>query len=163
MSPKEQLKEQLPTILHDKEVASEQMEKLLATAEALQDKYEARDRRLWLTLFAGVTLLGVLGALPALLTTIPDLQGTKASTGVQAWAFSLSLWLVIVTCTLCFRDWRRQRRDKRTIHEIVDMLREVEAAVMMYHHFTALEEQNLRIRLRRFEIGPEVDRIERHR
>jgi hypothetical protein len=52
---------------------------------------------------------------------------------------------------------RALRRDRRALHSIVDMLREVENSTNSSGGMSTLERAEFRIRLARFDIGPGSD------
>jgi hypothetical protein len=153
----EKLREQLTHL--DKEQALAEINALLTLADALQDKCEAREWKLWVT--AGISAAWVffssilVTALGALLSLVEIKVGGAT---ILAVCVSSAALLAVLT-TLCVRAWKRQARDKQTIHGIVDMLREVEPAMADFLNFSALKQQQLKIRLRRFEIGPGVNRL----
>ncbi len=159
MSPVSQVQERMQELIADRDHAVAEIDKLLTVAETLQDKCEARERRLYLTfvfLCFGLLFLGLVFSILALL---PALKETNVPTVFIPCATVSGLGMLDLIGTLCFRDWRRQARDRTTIQSIVDMLREVESAMAKHVGFTALEEQHLKLRLQRFSIGPGADTV----
>ena len=153
----DKLREQLTPLV--KEQALEEVNGLLTVADALQDKCESREWRLWVTAGIFFAWLVLSSFLAGAVGTLPLLVEVKVGGAIIAGVSLSSGVLLFVLMTLCVRGWRRQARDRETIHEIVDMLREVESALAGFLNFSALEQQQLRIRLRRFEIGPGPDRL----
>src|SRR5438445_11660591 len=115
MSPAIQVKERMQELLADRDHAIAEIDKLLALAEALQDKCEARERKLILTLvFLSVWFVFIM-ILPWTLESIPGLNDTR----VFALALFVCLgslpWVLALIGSIWFCDRRRQSRDQTTI------------------------------------------------
>ena len=69
----------------------------------------------------------------------------------------LSIVMLLFIAVFIHEIWstaRVLRRDRRALHRVVDLLREVEKAVTEQNGVSDLERLELRIRLARFGIGP---------
>jgi hypothetical protein len=163
MASTQEMKQRMQDAFADREHAFDQFDKLLSVAETLQDKCEARERKLHLTFSLFSLLILTSGLVLAVLSSIPELQGPSVSVSSNLFGIGSVLIVVAYIAPLCFRDRKRQSRDRQTIHSIVDMLREVETAFALQMHFSAIEEENFKVRLRRFEIGPSADSVEKRR
>jgi hypothetical protein len=127
-------------------------EKLLRLAERLQGQCEGAELRV---VKASWILAGLL------LTVV---------CGFGFWRFWSSgpseyLWLIalppLYACaaggyflSMRFKTKRRLQNDRRAVHAIVDMLRDIESAIAQQNNLTALERAEFQIRLARFDIGP---------
>lgn len=130
----------------------EEADKLLGLAERLQDKCEQYERRLWL-LFAACTGLTVaFWSLAVYLSFLPFSNRLG-----YLWAVLAFLYGFGVTTFWRFM-WakvdQRLTRERRALHSIVDMLRDLEKGIAERNNLSALERAEFRIRLSRFDIGP---------
>lgn len=79
------------------------------------------------------------------------------STGDVVLKTCLSIGIVLHIAFFVHGIWstaKVSRRDRRALHRVVDLLREVEKAVAEQNGVSDLERLELRIRLARFGIGP---------
>src|SRR5258708_89332 len=114
MSPAIQVKERMQELLADRDHALAAIDKLLTVAETLQDKCEARERKLILTLaFLSMWLVFIL-VLPWTLESIPELKDTRVIAFVLVVGVGSFPWVLVLIGSICFRDWRRQSRDQAT-------------------------------------------------
>ncbi len=146
----------------DRSQVIHEIDRLLNGAENLQDKCEARERKICLTILFGLLFLLCLTAFGELLKkALPDEADRRFLTSFD---LASGLWYILFWLglgMLCYRDFRRQLRDRRSMDTIVNMLREVHEALSAHYEFTALQYQHVKLRLRRFEIGPSADKGER--
>jgi hypothetical protein len=157
------MKEQIREVLADRDHAGSQIDRMLSTAESLQEKCEVRERRFIMTIY--LTGFGFLTwcSLSLAVTNIPGFKGTESSSVFTYLNLASAFLLGMILYLLCRRDREQQSRDRRTIHSIVDMLREVEAAITSNVELSALELQHMKLRLQRFEIGPSSEIISKQK
>jgi hypothetical protein len=136
-------------------------EKLLEMAERLDKECEADERAASQRV---MLMIGLLGALVGMAFAAWGLI-TEPFTRVTSTVF-----LAIYGATVCLWNWqlfgrRRKlfRRNQRALFEIVSMLREVEKAIAEREQVSALERAEFRIRLSRFDVGPDYEHESRLR
>ena len=131
----------------------QEADKLLGLAERLQEKCEEYERRSWSLLAMGVIAAMLIATLAILVSPLPLFSGPflYALVGLACvFVFALGCGLYLARVEL----QRQLRRERRALHGIVDMLREVEKGVAERNNLSALERAEFRIRLSRFDIGP---------
>ena len=130
----------------------EEADKLLGFAERLQDRCEQYERRRWLLVGGGAGLTAAFICLGIYLIIRPFAEG---------WGY---FWTVVPflygfggTTFLRFM-WakvdQQLARERRALHSIVDMLRDLEKGIAERNNLSALERAEFRIRLSRLDIGP---------
>jgi hypothetical protein len=137
---------------------SDDADKLLHLAEELQERYEGEKRRAEMYAMVIATAGAVMiGGIAVGVTSIPlELFGSVGL--IVAVCSSLYLLLLVL-----FTGWRINRislrvdRERRALHTVVDMLRELESAIAEEKGYTALQRAEFRIRLSRFGIGGPSD------
>jgi ABC-type multidrug transport system fused ATPase/permease subunit len=137
--------------------AHQEAEKLLTLAEALDAKCQNRESQIAvfsLQVATGFSLVVLLvGILWATL-----FRGPSSETWMLTWA---SIAVVCSAAIIFFALQHRSRmrrhlqRDQRALYQIVGMLRELESAISERDNLSALERAEFRIRLSRFDIGPD--------
>jgi hypothetical protein len=139
------------------ENAAQEVEKLLTLAEGLEQRCESWERQITWMLAATVALLGL--AFPVVVRlVVPRTEGggtvlVQVVSGVITGGSAALMFIFALQVVL--RMKRHLRRDQRALYEIVGMLREIESALAQRNQLSALERAEIRIRLARFDIGPE--------
>jgi uncharacterized membrane protein len=131
----------------------QESEKLLRLAEELQDKCEQYERRVWMLLLIGATLIVLLLMFSNYLVSAfpPDSVYRTLVTFLPYLYFSATG----ASLTYMYARIRRQAvRERRALHSIVDMLRGLEKGIAEKNNLSTLERAEFRIRLSRFDIGP---------
>lgn len=138
-----------------------EIDRLLDLAEDLRSQVDASEwrRSVLQSVFLGVQ--PVAGGIVVYFATAIAFNSFKIGGSSSLWFFLLFAMNVgyLLFCLMLFRFivdkfGRKVSRDLDALHEIVDMLREIEAAVATDGTMTTLERAELRIRLSRLGVGP---------
>lgn len=131
----------------------EDSDRLLRLAEGLQDKCEQYERRLGTLLAVGVSMIAAFLVAASYLTiTLPEDSVYKRL--VASFAFSYGIATGAFLYWMMVRIRRQLTRERRALHGIVDMLRDLEKGIAEKNNLSTLERAEFRIRLSRFDIGP---------
>jgi hypothetical protein len=131
----------------------EEADKLLRLAEELQDKCEQYERRVWILLIMGATVVTALAIFSGyLISAFPhdSVYRTMATAFSSLYGFATGASLVYIYA----RIRRQVARERRALNGIVDMLRGLEKGIGERSNLSTLERAEFRIRLSRFDIGP---------
>jgi hypothetical protein len=131
----------------------EEADRLLRLAEALQDKCEGYERKLGMLVVLAVGTMAAVGTAAVYLAFLSP----AAIASFSPWVV-LALFYEIAGGAYWAYVWSRVRRqlarERRALHRIVDMLRDLELGIAETNHLSSLERAEFRIRLSRFDIGP---------
>jgi hypothetical protein len=131
----------------------EESEKLLRLAEELLDKCEQYERRVWMLLIMGASVITAEAVFSGyLIPSIPhdSVYRTLAIAFSSLCGFATGASLVYISA----RIRRQASRERRALNSIVDMLRDLEKGIAEKNNLSTLERAEFRIRLSRFDIGP---------
>ena len=137
----------------------EESDKLLSLAETLQEKCEQHDRRWWLltAIHVSIFLPCFAFALYFIFRALPFRLEDLVYNGWMWGALLAFLYLVAGTAYAYYmreRIDRKLARERRALHSIVDLLRDLEKGIAEKNNLSSLERAEFRIRLSRFDIGP---------
>jgi hypothetical protein len=131
----------------------EEADKLLRLAEELQDKCEQYMRRLGTLLAVCVSAIAAFAMVATYLTnTLSDDSIYKKLITALASSYGLATGAFLYWMTM--RTRQQLARERRALHGIVDMLRDLEKGIAEKNNLSTLERAEFRIRLSRFDIGP---------
>jgi len=128
----------------------EESDKLLHLAEGLQDKCEQYERRLSMLIMMGIGIIAVIG--PAVFYLLQSAWPDRWDGVVFAACYGLVVGAYLSHMRI--KIHRQLARERRALHGIVDMLRDLEKGIAEKNNLSALERAAFRIRLSRFDIGP---------
>jgi hypothetical protein len=132
----------------------EESDRLLRLAEGLQDKCDYYERKRWMLIVLGIgTTIAAVAAAVAYLPLVSPLAGTSFTFWVALGSFYGFAGGVYLAYALS-RMNRQLTRERRALHRIVDMLRDLEKGIAETNNLSPLEHAEFRIRLSRFDIGP---------
>jgi hypothetical protein len=131
----------------------EDSDKLLRLAEELQDKCEQNERRLWTLLAIGVSLIAAFALIAGYLSSVLATDSLYNVLATLA-AFCYGTATIAYMLLMGVRINRQAARERRALHSIVDMLRDLEKGIAEKNNLSTMERAEFRIRLSRFDIGP---------
>lgn len=131
-----------------------EMETLLDLAEELHEKSERAASRIARFRLMEL-LLGTLSIAAFAGFLDPILGSDRIFLTVRITAAITFCYIGLVEVVMTRRLVGRRRRDLRALYEIVDILREVERAMADRGRWSHLQRAKFRIRLSRFDIGPD--------
>ena len=137
-------------------------EKLLEMAERLEKESLEQERvisRLWLMASTFVATLIALTFYGFAMETFDYTSKILIMSTVIVYSTYMGwyFWQILRRRTM------QLRKDQRALFELLNMLREIEQAVAERNNVSAIERAEFRIRLSRFDIGPEYHYAERGR
>jgi hypothetical protein len=136
-----------------------QLDRLLKMAEDLQEKgdyFVIRRTRFLMINFAGF-IVAAMACVFAATNYSLEIQSFAAFASVLMLMFFFCLNIVLMK-TMMYRMNRQEKRDRKALFSIVDMLREIEPIIAEKEELSALERAEIRIRLARLDVGPGVSR-----
>lgn len=139
----------------------EESDKLLRLAEGLQEKCEQYERNWWLqvAVHSSMFLLCLASTFYFTIHAVLSRQEDAVLNGWM-WASAAALALLYIIVGTIYLGYARARidrqlaREKRALHSIVDLLRDLEKGIAEQGNLSTLERAAFRIRLSRFDIGP---------
>ena len=132
-------------------------DKLLQFAEELEEKCEQYENKMWTSLAISASIVAALIG-RAIYLTYGGSPGDPHSLWL-AFAFFYATLVLLYLLLSRARLRRKLTRDRRALYRIVDMLRELEMGIVRSDALSTLEQVEFRIRLSRFDIGPESDHL----
>jgi uncharacterized integral membrane protein len=132
-----------------------QFDKLLKMAEDLQEKcdvFVVRRTRFLMINIAGI-LIVILACVFAVTNTSLETKSFAFFAGVLMIS-SFACINMVLTKNMMYAMNRQEKRDRKALFSIVDMLREIEPIIAEKEELSTLEHAEIRIRLARLDIGP---------
>lgn len=131
-----------------------ELDKLLRMAEDLQEKGDYYDLRrtsfqMIVTAIMGFTSLAFLYAMNSY-----SMGSAPLAVAAYTMATGTIIAFSVLAKTVIYRMNRQEKRDRKALFSIVDMLREIEPIIAEKEELSALERAEIRIRLARLDIGP---------
>lgn len=132
-----------------------QFDKLLKMAEDLQEKIDHFVlQRTWFLMLNAAAFLAVCVASVYALTSLKLDFNSFAVFASSLMMFIFMCTSVVLAKTMMDRMNRQEKRDRKALFSIVDMLREIEPIIAEKEELSTLEHAEIRIRLARLDIGP---------
>lgn len=127
--------------------ASDELRRLLGLAEEIQERYEFLSRRSYFArfVFTGTAIFGLLSVYLSLLAT--DIPSAYVAAGASLFGVYLGAMFSLYARRLA----QGLSRESRALHEVVQVVREVESAHAIEENWLPLERAEFRIRLSRFD------------
>lgn len=139
--------------------SSEDLEKLLALAENMQERCERWDRKIQTLRLGQILMLALFIVVFAYLIVGGPMWGDRLDTPLSASVVLIST-AIATLLNIVALEWtvrmtrRRSFPDKTALHRLLDLIRETESATAKSQGWSALERAQFQIRLSRLAIEP---------